>query len=313
MAVYKRGRAWEVRIQVGGRPVRRSCGIGSTKADAQELEARIRRDIVAGKLGRAPQRTIADAFARWLEGEAKAHKDGRSDRQRIRMWLPFIEGRPLRDAVAVAAEASDKWIASGKSPATINRRIAVLRRVCRLAHSTWGWLDDDLSRRFVALPGETAREVYPTKAEVMRLIAHAGSKPMADAILLAAYTGLRQGELLRLQKSDVIGDCVVVRVSKSGKPRTVPVPKQAQAVLKRLPIPLTVNELSWAFRGVRTAAKLPHIRWHDLRHAYGSWLAQSGASATVIRDVMGHSNLSVTSRYLHTVPKHVRAAVRKLK
>lgn len=312
MAVYKRGRVWEVRIQVGGKPVRRSCGIGSTKADAQELEARIRRDVVAGRLGRAPQRSIADAFARWLEGEAKTHKDQRSDKHRIRMWLPFIEGRALRDAIAVAAEASDKWLAAGKAPATVNRRIALLRRVCRLAHSQWGWLDDDLSRRFVALPGERKREVYPSKADVMNLVAHA-DKPMADAILLAAYTGLRQGELLRLQPSDVIGDCIVVRVSKSGKPRTVPVPRQAIAILKRLPIQFTVNELSWAWRAVRTAAGLEHIRFHDLRHAYGSWLAQSGASATVIRDVMGHSNLSVTSRYLHTVPEHVRAAVRKLK
>ncbi len=313
MAVEKRGRAWGVRLKIGGQPIRRSCGVGSTKADALALEAKIRRDAIDGRIGRAPQRSIADAFARWLEGEAKAHKDQRSDRQRIRMWLPFIEGYALRDAVAVAARASDAWISAGKTPATINRRIAVLRRVCRLAHSAWGWLDDDLSRRLVALPGEKRREVYPSREEVMALIAHA-DKGMADAILLSAYTGLRQGELLRLLPSDVAGDCIVVRVSKSGRPRTVPVPAVAMSILKRLPLPFTnADQLRWAFRGVRTAAKLPHIRWHDLRHAYGSWLAQSGASATVIRDVMGHSNLSVTSRYLHTVPKHVRAAVRKLK
>ncbi len=220
----------------------------------------------------------------------------------------------LTEAVEVASEATDAWLAEGRAPATINRRIAMLRRVCRLAHSKWGWLPDDISRKLVALPGgDRKRQTFLSRAQVMSLV-HASPKALGDAILLSAYTGLRQGELLRLTRADVAEGCVIVRDAKSKAGlRTVPVPRQATAILKRLPIKLTVYQLDYQFRLAREATGLEHIRWHDIRHTYGSWLAQSGAPLTVVRDVMGHSTLSVTTRYTHTVPEHVRAAVRKLK
>ena len=145
-------------------------------------------------------------------------------------------------------------------------------------------------------------------------LVHASPKPLGDAILLAAYTGLRQGELLRLTPTDAVDGCVIVRKAKShAGVRTVPVPKQALPVLKRLPLPFTKWTLRQEWEAVRKECAMEYVRWHDLRHTYGSWLAQSGASGPIIRDAMGHSNLSVTSRYLHTVQPHVRAAVRRLK
>ena len=145
-------------------------------------------------------------------------------------------------------------------------------------------------------------------------LVHASPKALGDAILLSAYTGLRQGELLRLTPADAVDGCVIVRKGKTKTSvRTVPVPKAALPILDRLPIAYTKGQLRHAFDAVREACGMEHVRWHDIRHTYGSWLAQSGASGPVIRDAMGHSNLSVTSRYLHTVPAHVRAAVRKLK
>lgn len=312
MAVRKRGGSWEVRLEIGGREISRSLGAGSTKADARELETRIKRDVVDGKVGRAPKRTISEAIERWLDGEAKGHKDARGDDTRTRMWLEYIQGEPLSNAVAVAAKASDAWIAAGLAPGTINRRIALLRRVCRLAHSRWGWLTEDLSRKLVALPGERSCETFLSREQVMTL-ARAADRRMRDAILLSAYTGLRQGELLRLQPGDVADGCVIVRTGKTKtSERLIPVPRQALPILKRLPIKMTLHELDYWWRDLRKRTGI-QARWHDLRHTYGSWLAQSGAPPTVIRDLMGHSTLTMTSRYTHTAPEHVRAAVRKLK
>ena len=145
-------------------------------------------------------------------------------------------------------------------------------------------------------------------------LAHAADRDLGDAILLSAYTGLRKGELLRLTKADVEDGCVVVRSGKSKtSERIIPVPRVALPILKRLPIKMDANKLDKEWRKVRSAAGLDHVRFHDLRHTYGSWLAQSGASGVIIRDAMGHSSLTVTSRYLHSAPAHVRAAVRKLK
>jgi integrase len=313
MAVKKRSRSWEVRIQLGGRQIKRSLGPGSTRKDAIEFEARLIRDHIAGKLGRAPSRTVSEAIERWLDGEAKNHADHQGDEQRARMWLPFVEGRALQDVVQIAAGAVDAWLAAGLAAATINRRLALLRRVARLGHSRWGWLDEDLSRRIVAIPGERQRKVFLSREQVMAMV-HAASKTLGDAILLSAYTGLRQGELLRLTPADAADGCVIVRKGKSrASLRTIPVPRQALPILKRLPIKLDKSQLRHAFDALREELGMAHVRWHDIRHTYGSWLAQSGASGPVIRDAMGHSTLQVTSRYLHTAPEHVRAAVRRLK
>lgn len=313
MSAFKRGRSWYARFELGGRQFKKSLGAGSTRQDALEWEARVRKDHVAGQLGRAPQRSIDEAVNRWLDGEAKNHADVKGDEARARAWLPFIEGKPLRDTVRVASDAVAAWLAAGISPATINRRIALVRRVCRLAHSSWGWLDDDISRKLVALAGERQRRIFLSREQVMSLV-HAAPDALGDAILLSAYTGLRQGELLRLTAADAVDGCVIVRKGKTRTSvRTVPVPRQALPILARLPIAYSKGQLRHAFDSVRIACGMEHVRWHDLRHAYGSWLAQSGASGPVIRDAMGHSNLSVTSRYLHTVPSHVRKAIARLK
>ncbi len=45
-----------------------------------------------------------------------------------------------------------------------------------------------------------------------------------------------------------------------------------------------------------------HVRWHDLRHAHASWLLAGGADLKTVMDRMGHSQITTTQRYLHTLP-----------
>jgi len=54
------------------------------------------------------------------------------------------------------------------------------------------------------------------------------------------------------------------------------------------------------------------LRLHDLRHAFGSWLIERGAAPSVVRDLMGHSSLAVTSRYVQSAPEGAIRAVRLL-
>lgn len=101
--------------------------------------------------------------------------------------------------------------------------------------------------------------------------------------------------------------------SKSGRPRLVPLAREAAKIAaKRLPFDLTVPQIVRLWIEARTAARMPGVRLHDLRHYFGSLLVERGADATTVRDLMGHSSLSVTSRYVHGVPEAATRAVRGL-
>lgn len=51
-----------------------------------------------------------------------------------------------------------------------------------------------------------------------------------------------------------------------------------------------------------TAAGLTGVRVHVLRHTHASWLVSNGCDLVTVRDRLGHSDIKVTSRYLHVVP-----------
>jgi integrase len=160
----------------------------------------------------------------------------------------------------------------------------------------------------------------------------------AELVRVAAYTGLRLGELLALRWKDIDLDGVAMTVSramsagvetttKSGRVRRVPLPDQASTALKRLrqradfvepdeyvfahpalgrPLnPVTVRK---RFKQARDAIGSRPLRFHDLRHTYGSLLAAAGVDLVTIKEMMGHSALSTTGRYLHARPASEHAA-----
>jgi integrase len=63
------------------------------------------------------------------------------------------------------------------------------------------------------------------------------------------------------------------------------------------------------YRRAQAAARLRPLRWHDLRHTYGSLLAAAGVDLVTIQAVMGHSALATTGRYLHARPASEQAEI----
>jgi integrase len=142
---------------------------------------------------------------------------------------------------------------------------------------------------------------------------------MYAAVVVSLATGLRQGELLRLEWKDVDFDkgTVTVLISKNTKRRIVHLPAPAVEALKKLRrdgvvgpklifvrpdgSPADKSFLTFHWLKVRTAAGLVDFRWHDLRHSCASFLAQNGASLVEIGSVLGHSSPSITAKYAHLV------------
>ena len=195
-------------------------------------------------------------------------------------------------------------LGQGLAPATVNRRLTILRRLLNLAYQ-WGWTEQPLAPRVKLLRVQNERHLYLTPREVAMLAAAA--REAAEHILLLAYTGMRVGELWLAQKRD--GCAILPATTKSGRPRIIPLPSQVTRA--SLPPKITRSQLRKRFEMARAAIGRPEIRLHDLRHSYASCLVQTGARLPAVRDLLGHSDLSVTGRYSHLAPSHLRDAVKK--
>lgn len=160
----------------------------------------------------------------------------------------------------------------------------------------------------------------------------------AELVRIAAYTGLRRGELVALRWRDVdfvghkltvqraVSGSVETSSTKSRRFRDVPLPDQAAAALDRLSrredftAPdeyVFVNRLGRRidptalrrrYERARDAAGLQPLRFHDLRHTYGSLLVAGGVDLASVKMAMGHSRITTTERYLHARPATEQAA-----
>jgi integrase len=311
VSIRRAGNRWQVRVRIGGGlRVERTVPAGGTQADARALEAQIRRAHIDAAVGRRPKYTIDQALDRWIETSAKRLRSWERDlKYRTEVLREYTARHTLESLVEVAENVTATGQREGMSAPTINRYVALLRRVGNLAER-WGWTDKPLGRRVALLPERSERHVYLTPRDVARLAAKADALT-ADMIRFAALTGLRRGELLPLQPHQVRDGLLVLDANtKSGRPRGIPLPPRAAAIARaRLPWGVSIDQLRARFIVARKKAKLPNVRWHDLRHTYASWIVQAGQPLTAVRDLLGHSSLAVTNRYAHLSPAHLHQAV----
>ena len=278
------------------------AGSARTREEALLCESRARQELSAAVTGVTRSRTIEEAFVRYLEapeyvGLKSAAKLAASI---IPAWQPHLRGRMLEHSRDVADEALTAWQQKGLAIATINRRLAVLRRVLALAHRRWDWTPINLAARIPLLPGERSRQIWLTQHQCMRLRRACPRGPVRAAITLLVTTGLRVGELLALQAPQVIDGMLALDArTKSGRPRLVPVLAPGDRYLHHIPFALTYDGLRSAFDRAKRRAGLPHVRIHDLRHTVGSRLAESGATLRDIQVWLGHTNPATTTRYTH--------------
>ena len=302
MSIRKRGDSYQIRFAINGHRYEFSAGKGATLAQAKAIEAQARRDIVQGGITK-PRYTLADAAARWLEGEGKHLKDYNKNLSNIAKIRGFLNV-DIAKAQDAARGIIEEW--PGLKPATINRRLAIIRRLVNLAWK-WGWVDYPV--KIELLPGEEERHVYLTVPEVIKLAKRADRAKWH--VILAAFTGMREGEILSLKPEWIHDDRIVIpaKATKSGKPKAIPLIAPALAAIKHLDWSINYNTLRSNFERARGDQD---IRFHDLRHTCASFMVKSGASLVAVRDMLGHANLAVTSRYSHLATDGLMREAKKM-
>ena len=228
---------------------------------------------------------------------------------------------------AVGLWLADKR-AAGSSPATVERMRVVLGRSYVLGQR---WevpgTDKNPTRGIARKPLNNARERFLSAEEAVRLreaVAASQNPQLQHIVGLLLLTGARVRELLdaRWENVDVDRQSWLIPTSKTGKPRHVPLPKGAIAIIEALPrfkncpwlvpnpdtlVPFVSIKHSW--QTARKAAKLPGLRIHDLRHSAASFMVNSGVDLFAVGKVLGHASYQSTQRYSHLANDTLLAAV----
>ena len=330
---------WYVQYRdAGGKRVKRSTGT-TDRREAQELEGKWRLEARQHRLwGIQPRYTFDQLMLRYLQ-ETQA-KEGSSERDAwtVKRLQPYFAGRVLNDLKRsdVRGYVASR-IAAGVKGGTINREIGLLSSVLNRARLDWDWEIPNPAQGMRESEGE-GRQVFLTREQFAALVqAAAGQKRapyLADLILVAVMTGCRKGELLGLDKARVDLQANVIRLrgsdTKAGKSRLVPINEAARDALGRRFrfIEERYPDSPWVFCGLEgerirsvkssfrhalASAGIAGVRFHDLRHTCGSWLAQAGVPMPHVAAVLGHSTVRMTERYAHLAPANARAAVDLLK
>ena len=312
---------------------------GLTKATA---EAKLRELMADTPAPVAERVTVQDAGARHLAHlEAMGRKPStlRSYRNQLDAQIvPRIGARPIgqlerEDVEQLAAQLAR----AGLSAKTVRNILGLLNGICELAIKR-GWATANPCRHVDRPSVRESQDVrYLDAAEleaVLRAVDGGDFARVQRAIILAAaMSGLRMGELLALRWLDVDWQAQRIRVRRSyvrghlGTPksrrgsRSVPLADRLGGELDRLHretayqadedlvfgnphtgTPLDGAALLRAFQRALERAGVRQVRFHDLRHTFGTRMAAAGVPMRTLQEWMGHRDLRTTLIYADYSP-----------
>jgi integrase len=243
--------------------------------------------------------------------------------EQVKAWHAGLAKAPARHA-----RKDDDGEAQRRRRSSSNRTLTVLRAALNLAYREGKVLSDSAWRRVRAFAGvDAARVRYLSVDEARRLI-NAASGDFRMLVLAALQTGMRYGELSRLQTRDFDprAGTIQVRQSKSDKPRHVVLTSEGIALLRQWcagkaggDLILTCSGAPWgkSLQDIRMRAACeraridPPANFHALRHTYASLSIMNGVPLLVVARNLGHADTRmVEQHYGHLSQSFTADAIR---
>lgn len=307
-------------------------GVRNDGEDPTQVEKRMRERLTVGE--------IVNLYIPWL----KIHR--KSVRQTIIMLRSF-SGLYSLIAEEITSSHITQWKQNcknektGKSlaPQTVNRRLALFKGMF-----SWALREGHISQNPLKSNVEMLKESdnnrirYLEPDERERLLTALEKRDGEEkdylrcAVLLSLNTGVRKGTLLRLKWEYVDWErktlLLPAQIMKGGKTHAISLNSVALEALadwkKRSKNPSS----EWIFPGdtpeghlgdvknpwetLLKRAKVQNLKWHDMRHDFGSQLAMAGVDILTIKKLMCHADLRMTLVYAHLSPQHINLATEKL-
>jgi integrase len=336
-AAFGRDRKLRVSVKVKGRCVVR---IVDNLTLAREVESAIRGDLVRAEYDIKTHQvtaipTLNDLWAKYLPWAKEHKKTWDDDFFHYRKHLePRFGNKALDSIMSFDVEKMKSELKKGRNalgkpyqPATIKHQLVLLRHLYNIARK-WGIYDGKNPLDSVQMPKlDNQVTEFLSDEELSRLLdvlEHWPFRESAAFVKFAMLTGVRRGELFKLQWDHIDVERGLVKLvdPKGTKTVTIPVSQEALAVLSELNrtsifvFPGDNGKQRTDFKGpwlrIRKAAGLPAgFRFHGLRHNFASYMISNGVDLAVVGALLTHKDAATTQRYAHLRPDAVRKAAMK--
>src|SRR5215211_6808731 len=325
-------------VGVDGRDRSRSFVL---KKDAERFVLEQQRRASLGALYQAPPETLGEFAVGWLERYALRVRP--STLARVRQVLPHLDGfgSVALDEIRPAAVEDHVAALARRAPRQAELALRVLKQVLANAKERGHLIDEGVFR--VKAPRRDQPEMCFLDWDEVEELAANTVAPYGNLVLLAALTGLRQGELFALRDRSIDMDALTVRVE-HGAYRGELVPVKTRASRRRVDLSSTaahvlrrqllarkpndrglvfpsprgevLDDNNFRHRVFRPAVRrstLTGLRFHDLRHTYAALMVAAGAHPKYLQAQMGHSSIRVTlDLYGHLFPDANRGVLDSL-
>jgi len=295
---------------------------------AEHLKREKEIELERGQAKLPISKIIPDVFREYKEYARlkKTPETFKTDNQQLQKFFDFTKAHYLRDIKTKTIQLYLQDLAGKKKkPKTINNYLIIIKAFLNYCkHQGYIYDNPADSIKKLKVPKDPPR--YFSRDEIKRLLEASGKSHLYPLIQTALYTGMRIGEIIKLEwpQVDFQNKSIIIKgtTAKSKKFRLIPIHDKLYSVLH----PLKQNtgyvftykgkkyskEPSQAFSTILDKAEIEDAGFHTLRHTFASWFLMSGGSIYELSKILGHASVETTQIYGHLAPDHIRKAINSL-
>ncbi len=332
MGLYKRGSFYWFTIKTDGKRIQKSTGTNNRRL-AEAIYAKVKTQIKEGKwfeVCEAKQHTFDEMMEKYLREHSAINKAEGSyvnDVCYLRHLSEVFSGLTLDKIIPrLINEYKGKRISEGIKPATLKNELVCLSHVFNIAIREWEWTNINPVKKIKIPNPNNQRDRWLTYEEQKKLLDACYDREwLKDVIIFDLNTGLRQGEIMNLQWSDIdmSRKTVIIHKTKNKEKRTIPLNETVMELLKAKSKVVSIKGYVFSQHGTELTrikiqrqfstalkrARITNFRFHDLRHTFATRLAQAGVDLYTISKLLGHKDIKMTQRYAHHCPESLRRGV----
>lgn len=327
MAIYKKSDKYYSRIQYHG--VRRHflCTGAKDENEARVYEANELRKLVMVVEGLAVDESreakLKDLTKVFLAYSRTNKKDYKLDEAKVKVIHSYFGEKTLASKITPKRIEDFKSFMSEKySNAYVNRYLSCIKTIFNIGIKNE--LIKTTPMKAVKMMKEDNHKIrYLTADEEARLFKEL-PEHLKPIVICALQTGLRKSNILQLRWELVDLEFrfieVLAQQNKGHKIIKIPIsdklletleslPKNSEYVFANPDTGKPYRDISEGFKNACDRANIENFRFHDLRHTVATRLVEKGIDLRVVQEIMAHSTIVTTQRYMHPTPKRKLEAI----